>query len=502
MLSNSSVGYLAIDAGTHAVRAALFFNGEMGEIFSESISLIKTPEGFIEQNAEPMAAALMRVCQQAIVSAKGRPLVATLAVQRSSVLMWDRHTAKPLSTVLSWQDTRGHLQLAALNAQTQARIVALTGLQPSAHYGATKLGWLMRNLSVEPDQSPVMGPLACWLASQLTGTASQLTGTNNVYLCDQVNAARTQLLNRHSLQWDAELCELFGIDAAQLPLPVASEAEYGNLCFDGAPAIPLVAVLGDQNAAYIALRYGEAAASFALPLVVNIGSGAFVLGEAQAGVQTDAHTDSMGLLNSLAFSRDTQQLWLCEATVNAAGTTITRWLAQLNGQLSEADLFNQLPQWLNDDVHTSALAVDTQVGLGSPFWRRYKLEQGVIFVDEQGQLLVPTLAVQAVAVIESIVFLLAINILQMQKMATYDGLIVAGGLARVTGLVERLAQLTQLPYRVASCHEATLQGAAVMASGFGFKPQDRGENCSPKIQNLALQARFERYIVCLRTLAT
>ncbi len=489
------MAYLAIDAGSHAVRAAVFIEGVMTEVMSEAIALDKTAQGYIEQNPSAMAAALKRVCLRAIASVQGgsmqgRSMIAALAVQRSSVLMWDRHSSQPLSSVLSWQDTRGALQVASFDAATKAQILALTGLHASAHYGATKLAWLRRQASEVDDPSLVMGPLACWLASQLTGTKTQ-------YRCDHVNAARTQLLNRHTLKWDAQLCSLFGVEAAQLPVPVASVADYGQLALGNRAIIPLVAVLGDQNAAYIALRFGAAADGFKTPLVVNIGSGAFVLGELPgANVNDDAR-----LLTSLAFSRDNQALWLREGTVNAAGTTITRWLAQLAGQLSEADLFEQLPLWLDDRSHEGIVCVDTDVGLGSPFWQPYAMAQGVIFFDAQGKACKPSLAAQAVAVIESIVFLIAANIVRLQASGVaYDGLIVAGGLARVTGLVERLAQLIQLPYRVASCHEATLQGAAVMASGFTQVPTDNGNLYPPKQQSQSLQRRFERYIQCVQSL--
>jgi glycerol kinase len=73
---------------------------------------------------------------------------------------------------------------------------------------------------------------------------------------------------------------------------------------------------------------------------------------------------------------------------------------------------------------------------------------------------------KAVAVVESIVFLLQVNIERMQELGSPpQQLQVSGGLARLDGLCQRLADLSGLRvYRPAQC-EATARGAAYLAAG-------------------------------------
>jgi glycerol kinase len=112
-------------------------------------------------------------------------------------------------------------------------------------------------------------------------------------------------------------------------------------------------------------------------------------------------------------------------------------------------------------------------GLGSPWWQSGFESR---FIGEGG------LAAQAVAVVESIVFLLLENLRSMDEvMSAPASLVVSGGLSRVDGFCQRLADLSGLSLRRSGEVEGTAKGLAYLlaglpahwqaAAGEGFEPQ-------------------------------
>ena len=508
--------FIALDVGTHAVRACVFFLGgvasvwTMGEVFSADIDLYSPQPRHIEQNPEALLQALQMVYGQALNFAINEGLCTDsirvgMAVQRSSVMAWERISGSPSSPILSWQDTRAFLTIEQLSPAERENIMALTGLRPSPHYGASKLLCLQQQLVLPANNNAtVMGPLAAWLIKQLTGN----------HYCDPVNAARTLLFNRQRANWDKTLCNIFGVMHTLLPAVQKSAARYGDIQWAGSEQLPgsksvgaqLVAVLGDQNAAYVAMRYSQLPESvnFKNPLVMNIGSGAFVLG------QCDKENDSsaLGLLTSLVFSCGDTEAWLMEGTVNNAGTALSHWRENLAEPLSESSLFTQLPQWLEADSlcedESPCFYLNTAAGIGSPFWLSRFKPSTHVFINNAGECCCPSIPQQAVAIINSIAFLIVANILQFQKIPAacgYDGILATGGLSRVGGLIEKISDLCGLPIFVTKCHETTLQGTAMLGSEFIYKPRLHGHIVAAKKSSPVLLKRYERYIQLIQAQA-
>jgi glycerol kinase len=70
------------------------------------------------------------------------------------------------------------------------------------------------------------GTVDSWLAFKLTGR----------HVTDVSNASRTMLFNIHSLRWDEELLDLFGMPAAMLPEVVAAAEQVGVTKKNGSAA--------------------------------------------------------------------------------------------------------------------------------------------------------------------------------------------------------------------------------------------------------------------------
>jgi len=115
-----------------------------------------------------------------------------------------------------------------------------------------------------------------------------------------------------------------------------------------------------------------------------------------------------------------------------------------------------VPEWLQREGDVP-LFLNGVSGLGSPFWNPVFNSR---FVGE-GELWQ-----QAVAVVESITFLLQIN---LEGMATYvpvpAAIHIGGGLAQLDGFCQRLANLAGIPVIRPAQSEATSRGCAFLLAG-------------------------------------
>lgn len=481
---------VALDVGTHALRAGIFEATATGlalrDIVESPLSLFDHGNGQIEQDPAQFSEALEKIFRHITPLIGIRPCQFSMACQRSSVLAWDEATGKPLSPIFSWQDTRAVERVNQLSPELNAFIQQNTGLPVNAHYGASKLAILSEEYL--PRENGRVGPLAAWLTRQLTQSSH----------CDVVNACRTLCANIHKSpfpQWDKNLCDIWQLEANALPPIVPCTFNFGEVTFQQQLLGSLVAVTGDQNAAYLALHHQGSTAGFNNPLVVNIGSGAFILGPLNS--PTLAHKD---LLTAPAYATATQTQWLSEGTVNSAGTELTRWRTA-NTTLSESALFQTLPQWLAAEYEDIPLYLPTSAGLGSPFWVSRFKQCSAQFFDTKGVPFTPSLQQQAVAVVESIAFLIAANIEVMQgNSRPYDGIVLAGGLSRLVGLIERVSALTELTCWVSDDFEATLLGAAIACDTLNHKGCTKGHIVAAKNTAPLLKLRYQRYIALIRKL--
>src|SRR5205807_2335543 len=88
-----------------------------------------------------------------------------------------------------------------------------------------------------------LGTVDSWLLWNLTG--------GSVHACDVTNASRTQLFNIHTLTWDPELADLFGVPLAVLPEVMPSSCLFGTTgSLDVLPRrLPVASMIGDSHAA-------------------------------------------------------------------------------------------------------------------------------------------------------------------------------------------------------------------------------------------------------------
>lgn len=471
--------YLCIDQGGHASRA-IVFNNE-GEIVASAYCDVPTQhpaENFVEQDAgeliDSIKSSIRQVLQELTLEQQQNIKNAGLATQRSNVVCWNKKTGEVLSPIISWQDRRNYEWLNQFKDKNEA-IHKKTGLFLSAHYGASKLRWCIDNIpevkEALDNNTLVFGPMASFIVFNLV--------KEKFLLADPVNASRTQLWNMKKHSWDPELLELFGIPLSALPHCVPSVHHYGTIEIDELN-IPLRLVTGDQSAAMYA--YGKLQPDTAY---VNAGTGAFL-----SRSSGPLALYSRRLLTSLIFRDselrgDSQNHFVLEGTVNGAGSAM-EWLGQ---QYPDTNIFDYLSQWL-DDIETPPLFLNGVSGLAAPFWQPNFISK----FDRDAKV-----NEKAVAIIESIIFLLKACLDEMSKLSSPPEQIqISGGLASLNGLNQRLADLSGLAvYRPTEC-EATARGTAYLIANqpSHWPEQDAGDWFDP-VDNPDLQKRYKEWTIAM-----
>ena len=458
---------LVIDQGTHATRAmALDDTGHIRVSAFCPVALRRQGPDRVEQDADEIAASMQTVIQDVLAHpdvVRRGVCCAGLATQRSSVVAWDRRNGKALAPLLSWQDRRCAKRLKQFVPLAE-KIKRLTGLKLSPHYGAGKLRWYLDHVAAvsqsQSDGRLAFGPLASFLLFHLL--------REKPLVVDHANASRTQLWNLQTRNWDPWLLDLFGIPQKPLPHCRPICYDYGRL---DAADIPLTAVNGDQTAAVFAL--GRTRPKTA---IVNMGSGAFILLPTGKKMVYQPH-----LLSGLARSGEKWAEYIVEGTVNGAGSALD-WAA---ARWNLPDIKRHLPAWLDRD-EPPPVFINTIGGLGSPWWRPGP-GPALIGRGEPWQ--------KAVAVVESILFMLQANLETMCASGlSVSQIQISGGLAHLDGLCQRLADLTQRPvYRPAET-EATARGIAWLASGAlqNWPKPGRGRRFKPQANN-SLTARYRNF---------
>jgi len=417
-MTADSALYLAIDQGGHSTRVmAVDGQGRTRAGHARPVRTRASGER-VEQDARELLASVeegMRAVAREIDP--GRLAAAGLAVQRASVVCWDRESGEPLCPVLSWMDRRGAALVDGCGLDP-ADVRARTGLHLSPHYGASKLAWCLRELPAVRDALSGgrlgFGPVAGFLAWRLGGR-----GACRV---DAATAQRTLLWDRRTQDWSPALCKAFGIPLDCLPSAAACDAGFGELDADG-HRVPLAVCAGDQG--LVVTAYGPADPA---TVSINAGTGAFVL----MPRAKDTEPGDRGLLQTLAWSGHDGAVWAEEGTVNGAA-------AALDAAGAEDWPVEPGPE---------AFFLNGVGGLGAPWWIAdypSRFIGDVSDAEERERL-----------VIESIVFLLMANVERLH--ARPERALLTGGLAHRADLRQWLADALGLPVDVPRDREATLRG--------------------------------------------
>jgi glycerol kinase len=434
----------AVDQGSSSTKGALL--DETGSVHARAEAAVEvTRDGAsVTHDATHLLDTVERVLAE--LARCGRPDAVALACQRSTCLLWDRATGAPLTRALSWQDLSARERTATL-APHAGEIAHRTGLRLSAHYAGAKLARLLDDdppVRLRAERGAVVaGTLDAFLVHGLTGEATTEPG----------HAGRTLLYALAEDRWDSELAARFGVPLAALPAILPTAAPRGTLMSGPLAGTPLVALVGDQQAALIG--NGGSGGDEGRVAVVHFGTGAFALTD--TGAAPRLHE---GLLAAVTWSRAAKPgatLRRCqlEGSVNSAGSAVD-WALRLGG-LGASDLTAVGATELDPERLPAFLPAF--LGVGAPWWRE-----------------APGAAVAALGLADGAVELLAAVLAGVAQRAVdcleafagaglAPSLVRASGrLATLPGLAGLVADASGLPVEVVAEEEAGLRGAARLAA--------------------------------------
>src|SRR4051812_48516389 len=444
---------LAIDQGTTGT-TCLVFDAEaelLGRAYREFTQHFPKP-GWVEHDANEIWDVTHAVAGEALADAGVEPGELQgigITNQRETVVCWDPSSGEPLHPALVWQDRRTAARCDELrDAGEEPRIRERTGLVLDPYFSGTKIEWLLRNVDGLEQRAregrAVFGTIDSWVIYKLTGE----------HVTDPSNASRTLLMDLDAGDWDAELCDLFGVPMRALPEIRPSVGELGRTRGFHGHDVPVAGVAGDQQAALFGQRCTEPGLG-----KNTYGTGSFVL--LNAG--TSAPEPREGLLSTVAWQIGANRTYAQEAAIFVTGAAV-QWLRDGLGIIEHADETEALAGSLesNDGVYF----VPALTGLGSPHWDPYA--RGTIVGLTRGS----SRAHLARAALEAMAYQTVDAIKAMER--PLEELRADGG-ATVNGwLMQFQADMLGVPVVLPEVAETTAFGAASLAGvGAGVWTLDR-----------------------------
>ena len=220
---------LALDEGTTSARAILFDrSGHTVAMARHEFPQIYPRAGWVEQDPMAIYAAQYASMTECLAGSGIDPAeiaAVGLTNQRETVVVWDKHTGKPLCNAIVWQCRRTADICAKLEADGYADLIRQrTGLRLDPYFSGTKLAWILDHVEGAREKAEagelLFGTVDTWITWKLT--------EGRVFVTDVTNASRTMLYDSHKLDWDDTLLRWLDIPRAMLPEVRSSSEIYGT----------------------------------------------------------------------------------------------------------------------------------------------------------------------------------------------------------------------------------------------------------------------------------
>jgi glycerol kinase len=439
---------LSLDQGTTSSRAIVFgHDGLPVSTAQREFTQFYPRPGWVEHDPEEIWSTQAGVIVEAMTKAglTGANIAGIgITNQRETTVVWDRNTGKPVYNAIVWQDRRtadycDHLKKDGLDKM----ILDKTGLIPDAYFSATKIRWILENIDGARESAQkgnlVFGTIDSWLVWKLTG--------GDLHITDVSNASRTMLFNIHTLQWDNELLELFGIPAAMLPQVKSSSEIYGMTAGDFGKPSPISGIAGDQQSAL----FGQMCID---PGMVKntYGTGCFMM----MNIGDKPIESRNRLLTTVAWQIGGKTTYALEGSIFIGGAVV-QWLRDSLGIIRKSSDVEKLAAKVkcSDGVYF----VPAFAGLGAPYWNQHA--RGTIVGITRGT----TSAHIARAAVDSIAYQTLEVLLAMQIDSGVDirELRVDGGATVNNSLLQFQSDILQTSVVRPVITETTALGAAYLA---------------------------------------
>jgi glycerol kinase len=455
---------LAFDQGTTSSRAIIFdSNGLPVATAQKEFRQIFPSPGWVEHNPEEIWSTQLGVGMEAIARSglHGSDIAAIgITNQRETTIVWDRKTGKPVYNAIVWQDRRtagycDSLKFRGLGQTIQEK----TGLIIDAYFSASKVNWILEHVKGARELAAkgqlAFGTVDSWLVWKLT--------RGKLHVTDVSNASRTMLFNIHTVKWDEELLEIFGIPASMLPEVRTSSEIYGHATGHFSTAIPVGGIAGDQQAALFGQMCTEPG------MVKNTyGTGCFMMMNiGDKPIQSESR-----LLTTIAWKLGDQTTYALEGSIFIGGAVV-QWLRDGLGVIQQSNDVELLTAKVSSSE--GVYFVPAFAGLGAPYWNQYA--RGTLVGITRGT----TIAHIARAAIDSIAFQTyeVLHAMQSDSGIEIKQLRVDGGATVNNQLLQFQADILKRMVVRPKITETTALGAAYLAGlavGFwGSMDEIRGQ---------------------------
>ncbi|MEZ5909762.1 MAG: glycerol kinase GlpK [Hyphomicrobiaceae bacterium] len=349
---------LAIDQGTTSSRALLLDAGQKVVAVAQREFPQHFPRpGEVEHDPEDLWETTLATCREVIADAQrdGRRIAAIgITNQRETTLVWERSTGRPIHRAIVWQDRRTSDACRTLkDGGHEAEVTARTGLLLDPYFSATKIAWLLDNVTGARAAAErgelAFGTVDTFLLWRLTG--------GKVHATDATNASRTLLYDIARGDWDDHLLEMFRVPRSLLPQVRDSSGDFGvtDASLLG-EAIAVRGIAGDQQAAAI----GQACFKPGM-MKSTYGTGCFAILNTGAELVRSQNR----LLTTVAYQLGGRRTYALEGAIFVAGAAV-QWLRDGLGIIASAAETEGLAAAA--DPHSEVVLVPAFVGLGAPYW--------------------------------------------------------------------------------------------------------------------------------------
>ena len=477
---------LSLDEGTTgATSVAVGVDGLVrGKGYKEITQHFPQP-GWVEHDANEIWSAVQDSARQALAAAGAGPrdvIAIGITNQRETLVVWDRHTLKPLTRAIVWQDRRTAAECVRLReAGHEERVREVTGLVIDPYFTATKLAWVVRHVPGARDAA--IGTVDSWLVARLSAGRDHVT--------DASNASRTLLFDISRGAWSEEMADLFGVPHTNLPEVRDSSGPISLTdpeVFGGIKA-PITGIAGDQQAAL----FGQACITVGMAKN-TYGTGSFVL--VQTGV--DRVPSRSGMLTTVAWRRNGTLSYALEGAIFITGAAL-QWLRDGIGIIANAAEAGPIASSVLDAG--GVFMVPAFAGLGAPYWDPFARGAIVGLTRGSGRAQLVRAAVEAMAYQTKDV----VVAMEGDTGRSLTELRVDGGAAVMDVLCQFQADLLGIPVKRPRQTETTALGAAFLAGlGAGvwteadladlWKLDREFEPAISRDQAAALQAEWQRAV--------
>lgn len=352
---------MALDLGTTSCRCIIFDkNGRICSAAQKEFTQYFPQPGWVEHDAEEIWATqtgLMYEAMSKIDITINEIAGIGITNQRETTVLWDKETGRPVHKAIVWQCRRTAGYCDELKKLGMAEFFrSKTGLVLDAYFSATKLRWLLDNVTGARERAEkgelLFGTVDSWIIWKLTG--------GKVHVTDYSNASRTMLFNIHTLKWDEEILRVLKIPQQILPEVKPSSHVYGytdSKLFGR--EVPIAGAGGDQQCAL----FGQTC--FGRGEVKNTyGTGGFML----MNTGTAPVNSHNGLVTTIAWGVDDKVEYALEGSIFVAGASV-QWLRDELGLIRDAAESEVLAKSVPDA--NGCYVVPAFVGLGAPYWDQY-----------------------------------------------------------------------------------------------------------------------------------